>query len=197
MLMIPPVLGHMKKLGYAVFTEGVYNLNIFGIRGPSRDSDKFDDIIGCAFKTNEEGRETWQVHFWPGTTDPGSRLLVTPINKRGAAILCSGQYRGVYRVDTHNGRYNALCQRNGPVTVYRDNNKDCVLDMIEEDRRKGYFGINIHKRGGTGEKIRGSSAGCQVFKYAQDFDRLMLLAKKQIKHTGDETFTYTLLDQWW
>jgi len=191
--MLPPVLEHMKAQGHAVFEDGDYNLNLFGIRSPSRDSDEFDDAFGCAYKK----KGAWIVEYWPITTDPGKKLLEKPINKKGAAILCPGQYRGVYRIDKHSRKYLALCQRDGPVTVYRDDNKDSILDMDESNKQTGMFGINIHKRNGRGTKVRASSAGCQVFKEVDDFMRLMILASTQVEKRGWDTFTYTLLDQWW
>ena len=191
--MLPVVLEHMKKLGHAVFSKGDYNLNIFGIRGVSRDSDAFDDVLGCAYRRDGQ----WVVEYWPATTDPGRRLLEKPINKMGAAILCPGQYRGVYRIARHQGKYDALCQKGGPVTVYRDDNKDNILDMDESNKQTGMFGINIHKRAGVRRRVHASSAGCQVFDKMRDFDRLMCLARNQALFGQGETFTYTLLDQWW
>jgi hypothetical protein len=190
--MLPPILEHMKNLGHRVWRQGDYNLNIFGIRSPSRDSDEFDDLLGCAYKVNG----SWVVRYWAATTDPGRNLLENPINKKGAAILVPGQYLGCYKVDLHSGKYRALCQRNGPVQVYRDDNKDNILDMDESNKESGFFGINIHRRSGTGGKIRGASAGCQVFKLSNDFDELMDLANRQLER-GPNSFSYVLLDQWW
>lgn len=191
--MLPPILEHMKSLGHVVFTTGDYNLNIFGIRGPSRDSDEFDDVLGCAYMV----KGGWHVEYWPITTDPGRRLLENPINKKGAAILCPGQYRGAYKIAKHQGKYDALCQKGGPVTVYRDDDKDNILDMDESNKQTGFFGINIHKRYGHRPKVHASSAGCQVFKNEDDFNRLMWLARNQQANGQGMTFTYTLLDQWW
>jgi hypothetical protein len=185
----------MKSLGHAVFSEGDYNLNIFGIRGPSRDSDEFDDLLGCAYQVDG----VWFTEYWPATTDPGRKLLERPINKRGAAILCPGQYRGAYVIAKHKGEYDALCQKGAKVTVYRDDNKDNILDMDESNKQTGWFGINIHKRRGSRQKVHASSAGCQVFENAKflHFERLMRLAQQQVDNGLGETFTYTLLDQWW
>ena len=192
--MLPPVLQHMRSLGYAVFEKGDYNLNLFGVRSCARDSNKFDDYLGCAYKD----RGMWRVEWWEATTDPGQRILAKPINKKGAAILCPGQYRGVYKIDLHSGRYKALCQRGGPVWVWRDANKDHVLDMDDGNREEGYFGINIHKRiAGEHDSVNGASAGCQVFRYTSSFYRVMELANRQVRKHGSNSFTYTLLEQWW
>ena len=42
------------------------------------------------------------------------------------------------------GAHKALCQRNRKVKVWRDNNKDNILDW-EGETDTGYFGINIHR----------------------------------------------------
>ena len=192
--MIPPVLQHMRALGYAVFTKGDYNLNLFGVRSWSRDSNKFDDYLGCAYK--KQGM--WKVEWWEATTDPGQRLLAKPINKKGAAILCPGQYRGAYKIDLHSGKYKALCQRGGPVWVWRDPDTDNVLDMDDSRKEEGFFGINIHKRlAGEHDLVNGASAGCQVFRYVSSFYRMMRLANRQVEKHGSNSFTYTLLEQWW
>ena len=48
------------------------------------------------------------------TTLPGLYWLENPMNSKGCAILKEGQYKGVYEIDLHNGKYEAICQRLGP-----------------------------------------------------------------------------------
>lgn len=189
--MIPPILQKMKALGYRVFDNGDYNLNIFGIRSPERVANAFDDLIGVAYKENN----LWKVEYFEATTDPGSPYLLKPINNSGAAILSFGQFRGAYKIAKHRGKYDALCQVGGPVTVYRDDNRDNVLDLVESSKQTGMFGINIHKRDGESDSVNGASAGCQVFRYAYAFERFMSLCRLQVSERGFDTFTYTLLDE--
>jgi hypothetical protein len=66
-------------------------------------------------------------------------------NSKGIARLVPDQYRGVYSISLHSGKYQALCQRLGNVTVWRDKNRDLVYDEVVKDT--GMFGINIHKAG--------------------------------------------------
>lgn len=188
---LPPILRKLESLGYKVFEDGDYNLNLFGIRSKVRDANAFDDNLGCAYKKND----LWRVEWWEATTDPGTWYLVdNPMNKAGTAILKPGQYRA-YRIDKHNGKYDALCQREAPVTVYRDNNRDKVLNMDESTLVTGSLGINIHRRRGTDDTVDGASAGCQVFRYGNAFDRMMHLARMQIEKRGWDVFTYTLVDE--
>ena len=178
----------VKSKGYAFFERGDLNLNIIGIRNARGGADSFDDALIICFKSRGE----WKVHSYEITTEPGPRILKRPINKKGTAILVPGQYRGVYKIGTHK-TYTALCQRAGPVKVWRDNNRDSIADYdcaVDEGR----FGINIHKHRGSDmrEDTGGVSAGCQVFRSSKDFKRFMTLCAESAKLYGN-SFTYTLI----
>ena len=136
----------------------------------------------------------WVTETFEITTDPGSPYLLKPINNYGCAILAPGQWRGCYSIGKHRGQYLALVQ-SGKVKVFRDNDLDNILDMDPETIQDGYFGINIHKRSGESDTVNGASAGCQVFRYEHEFNRMMYLAQKQVSERGWRTFTYTLLEE--
>jgi hypothetical protein len=125
------------------------------------------------------------------TTDPGKKGVQQFHNKNGVARLVPGQYRGVWSVDKHQGKYDALCQRLGNVTVFRDSNKDLMFEEIRVDT--GMFGINIHKAGQDSTWVENWSEGCQVFKRVKDFDVFMSICKKAMKIWGNK-FTYTLVE---
>lgn len=203
---LPPVLARIDALGLRVFRDGDYNLNLFGIRSSDLSAGTFNDLLGCAYKTSGQ----WQVMYWAATTDPGVYYREHPENVEGTAILCPGQYRGVYAIDKHGGKYEALCQRNGTVQVWRDDNRDTVLDVDPETpTESGYFGINIHASSNDpyGEvrdrsadaPVNRWSAGCQVHATTTGFRQMMELVHKQIEAhpTWAQKYTYTLLDQWW
>lgn len=137
----------------------------------------------------------WRMRSYAITTDPGTFWLRSPLNVKGTAILKPGQYVDAYSLGYHrrSKKHPALIQT-GPVTVYRDNDMDAVLDEVGSDT--GYFGINIHRSNmsGTTTSIGKWSAGCQVF--ANRVDHLNMLGllytyKSQLKNK----YTYTLLDQ--
>ena len=109
-----------KNKGYVFFEKGEYNLNIIGIRNKSGKADKFDDNINVVYKVDD----AWVVDAYPATTEPGTNILRRPIVKGGTAILVPGQYRSVYKIDTHGGKrkYKAVCQRLGKVKIWRDDN---------------------------------------------------------------------------
>ncbi len=189
---IPNILQRVQDKGYAIFTRGDYNLNIIGVRSPSRIAGKFDDKMYVVFKQHDE----WKELSFDITTDAGLYYLYNPMRVTGTAILVAGQYRGVYKLDLHGGKYLALCQRNGKVKVYRDDNKDQILDHDEEKTASGYYGINIHRsstREGGSENVGKWSAGCQVFQNPKEYDAFIALCERSAETYGN-SFTYTLLE---
>lgn len=183
-----------KKKGYAYFTKGNYNLNIIGVRSNQNNkvTNKYDDCLVVIYNT-ELG---WKRQIYTITTEPGRSIMKAPSNTKGTAILAPGQYRGAYKIDKHHGKYDALCQRNKPVKVYRDNNKDYVYDYIPENTETGMFGINIHRSNEfwTRSTVDGYSAGCQVFNDPKEFVSFMSLVKKAAAIYGN-CFTYTLITE--
>jgi hypothetical protein len=168
-----------------------FDVNIVGIRNSStgkKVTNLFDDVITISYK-DENG--LWQYLEWANTTEPGKKGVQQYHNVNGVARLVPGQYRGVYSIDKHQGKYEALCQRLGNVTVYRDANKDLVYDETKTDT--GMFGINIHKAGQDSTWVENWSEGCQVFKRVKDFDVFMKICKKAAKIHGNH-FTYTLIE---
>ena len=138
----------------------------------------------------------WITKVYAITTDAGTYWLKNPMSNKGTAILVPNQYRGVYSIDLHNNKYYALCQRNGKVEVYRDNDKDVILDMDSAKIEKGMFGINIHRSNPFSEslKVDKFSAGCQVFKRVKDFNEFMEICQKS-KALWGNSFTYTLIKE--
>ena len=183
-----------ENKGYSFFDKGDYNLNIVGVRNQSGRPDIFDDFINVLYKVAGQ----WVADVYVATTEPGPKLLRFPLKSvrhKGAAILVPGQYRSVYQIGTHGGKrkYTALTQRGGPVTVYRDNNRDEKADtnVLTET---GMFGINIHRHWGSDEReyTGGVSAGCQVFQSSKDFYEFMDTCNKSADIWGNK-FSYTLL----
>lgn len=181
----------MIAKGYAWFDNGDYNLNLVGIRTRDNRANTFNDRLAVAFRTVERPH----LFVFDCTTDPGVYWREQPINLEGTAIVKPGQYRGLWQLGKHQGKYDALVQR-GLVTVYRDNNKDAVLDMLYMPEERGHFGINCHRASaeGTSSTVNRWSAGCQVLANPDDFALLMALCRKAAALYGN-SFTYTLLDE--
>lgn len=182
--------------GYKWFDDTnnkTYDVNIVGIRNnaPSvadKVTNVFDDFITISFK-DETGN--WQFYCWNATTDPGKKGVMQFHNNKGVARLIPGQYRSVWSIDKHQGKYDALCQRNGDVEVWRDANKNLTFEEVLVD--KGVFGINIHKAGQDSTWVDSWSEGCSVFKRVKDFDEFMKICKKAAKIHGNK-FSYTLIE---
>ena len=186
----------VKSKGYVYFDDATnkgFDVNIIGVRNNSPSVAKkvtnvFDDHLTISFK-DEKG--IWQFYSWDATTDPGKKGVQQFHNKNGVARLVPGQYRSVWSIDKHQGKYDALCQRNGKVKVWRDSNKDLIFEenVIDE----GIFGINIHKAGQDSTWVENWSEGCTVFKRVKDFNEFMKICKKAAKIHGNK-FTYTLIN---
>ena len=192
LLTIDNVRAVMEKKGYRFFESGIYNLNIIGVRRSTVEINKFDDYLLLIYKTSPSN---WVFKTYPITTDPGTYWLLNPTNPKGTAILIPGQYRSTWKIAKHQGKYEALCQRK-PVKVWRDDNRDRVLDFYSSPEDEGYFGINIHRSNPYTEssQVDKWSAGCQVFKNAANFKEFMNYCNKSASMYGDG-FTYTLLEE--
>ena len=186
----------VKDKGYKWFEDSAnkgYDVNIVGIRNnaPSiadKVTNVFDDHITITYK---DSLGNWNFFCWNATTDPGKKGVQQFHNAKGVARLVPGQYRATWCIDKHQGKYEALCQRNGNVTVWRDANRDLLFEEKVTDT--GMFGINIHKSGTDSTWVENWSEGCQVFKRVKDFDVFMSICKKAAKIHGN-SFSYTLIE---
>ena len=191
-LIMEQVKNIFEEKGYKFFDGSKpYDVNIVGVRRRKGTPNKFDDMIMVVFRDRSK---RWCVNSYPITTDPGVYWLKNPSRVEGAAILVPDQYRSVYKIDKHRGKYDALCQRLGKVAVFRDGNKDSKQDMDPNSTQAGFYGINIHKAGTSSTNVDRWSAGCQVFKNASDFEEFMDIAK-QAKSNWGNSFTYTLIEE--
>ena len=181
--------------GYRFFDtpDKKLNVNIVGVRRDNQGTNTFDDFLLVMYRDNDlMTSDRYNI-----TTDPGKYWLQNPTNPKGTAVLAPGQYRSTWQIGKHQGKYEALVQRK-PVQVYRDNDKDEVIDynnittLVDE----GYFGINIHRSNPYDESyvVNKWSAGCQVFKKVDDYNKFMQTCKDSAKIYGN-SFTYTLIDE--
>jgi hypothetical protein len=190
-VMLQQIINTLSKKGYLVNTRPL-ELNIVGIRNINAKPNSFDDTINIFYK-REDGN--WIINTFKATTDPGTYWLKKLMNPAGTAILKPGQYKDSHRVGVHRGKYQALVQQN-PVTVWRDANKNEVIDYNSASEQTGIFGINIHRASvkGITKFVNDHSAGCQVLSDVNDFNLMMQLAKRHKDYYGNN-FTYTLLTE--
>jgi len=183
----------MRDKGYTFFEKGDYNLNLIGIRGNELKANAFDDRLINIYKVDGE----WVFDEFPITTDAGTYYLQNPMKQSGTALVVPNQYKGLWELGRHRDSYTALVQKN-EVEVYRDNNKDSILDFEDSTIEKGVFGINCHRSNPRGESTQVDkwSAGCQVFKSVYDFEQRFLPIIKKAKAKWGNSFTYTLLNEY-
>ena len=122
-----------------------------------------------------------------GNTDPSSLKVGAGFGAgKGMASLKPGPWF-VHKFDLHNGKYLALCQRGGNVTVLRDGNPPYP--------DTGSFGINIHR----GSYNSTSSLGCQTI-HPDQWESFISLAVDQAKRYHGPRWNkvvipYVLVDQ--
>lgn len=135
-----------------------------------------------------------RMKSYVNTTDPGTYYLLNPMSKLGSAVLKPGQYVNSYSIGFHQGKsdHKALVQT-GPVTVYRDNDKDSIAEAVEKTET-GLFGINLHggNKNATTMKIGKWSAGCNVFQNWYQKEEFVDICGL-FKAAKGNKFTYTLL----
>ena len=188
--MIPLLLKKVQAKGYRIFTNGQYNVNIIGIRHRGKPN-QFDDTIALVYRDETGG---WVQREFSCTTDPGAYWTNNPGNVNGTAVLCPGQYKS-YSIDKHRGQYDALCQRLGPVDVWRTPQGSKVEWDNFDESKSGFYGINIHSSGSSvSTQVNRWSAGCTVLADPLEWLTFMRIVKKSAELWGN-AFTYTLLEE--
>ena len=181
------IIRTMVDKDYCIFRNG--SVNLVGIRNPNRTSNYFDDILYCFRFVNNE----CLINEYAITTDPGAYWLENPMRVEGTAILKEGQYLGLWYLSTYGRGYPHLKQK-GICTVYRDNNRDKIINLNADNLHTGNFGIELHRSGkGQTEAIDRWSAGCQVFQDNSQYDDFILGIIKDADKYGN-SFTYTLIN---
>jgi len=170
------LLAHIRGLGLHAEL-----FMLIGVRSKADKPNEFDDKFYLVSKQN--------MFVFSCTTNPGTNWLQNAMNPKGTAVLKPGKYW--YKLGTHKG-YEALVQ-SGPVTVYRDNNKDLKSDTTGPEDT-GYFGINIHRANETAisKLVALWSAGCQVLNNPADFKLLL----DECKASGLKEFPYYLINEY-
>lgn len=181
----------MKAKGYRIFDNPRgHDLNIVGIRTSDMLANSFNDWITLFYLF--EG--VWNYFAFPATTDPGTYYRENPVNVNGTAIMKPGQYRGAYKIGKHK-QYKAL-QQKGPITVYRDNDKNEIINTTGVEEETGIHAINIHRANAyrASTEVGKWSAGCQVVQDPDHFNFILSLCEQSRKKFSN-SFTYTLLEE--
>jgi hypothetical protein len=160
----------LNKLANKGYLNQLQNCPLFvvGIRGYYRDT------MGAVGK-NDRGIYDDAIFLcaddcfvaFNGNTDPSKfKAGYGEGSTKGMACLNTGLYK-VHQWDRDNGKYFALCQRAGKVTVTRDG-------ITSDYECTGKFGINIHK----GMDNKTSSEGCQTIPPSQWKEFINLIERK-------------------
>lgn len=190
------IIKEMESLGYKIDTRP-NALNVVGIRDSSVavPENYSDNIAYFWFDNNGD----LQGNIAEATTTPGVQYLNNPLEDAaqsgGTAIMKQGQYINAYQIGIHRGKYEALVQVK-PVTVIRDNDRNSILNYFGQTST-GLYGINIHRSTASyaaEDNIGYDSAGCQVFRWIDDFNDMMDKARLHRSLYGNN-FTYTLIDK--
>ena len=213
---IAKLLKVAKEKNYPVHKSKVnntinhFNLNIWGIRSNNSDSAKYDDYevvfreapkpVNHTIDTPYHTRRYdsgWVLDIFLITTNPGTPMLLKPMNPKGAAILKPGHYPKMFAKGYHKGdkEHPALIQVN-PCTVIRDNDKDSTLDL-DGITETGMFGINNHRQSKWKlvNWIGLNSAGCQVHFSYDKFTNVFLWIIDRAIEEGFTLFDYTLIEE--
>lgn len=98
-------------------------LIVLNVRSGSKECDTFDDTTHLVCNG--------QILFSAESTcDPGLANMLNPVNPNGCAIVMNGYWKGLWKFGYHKGKYKAFVQ-NRPVIVFRDNDKDSILDYCD------------------------------------------------------------------
>ena len=185
------IINVMQGKGYRVFENRKgHDLNLVGIRSSSVDANTFNDWVTAFYILNDD----WNFFAFPATTDPGTFYRKEPLNVKGTAVMKPGQYRGAYKIGKHK-QYKALEQKK-PMTVYRDANRDGLLDTAGMEEDTGNYKTNIHRSNAHRPSVIVGkwSAGCQVLQDPDHFAFLLMLCERSKTKFGN-SFTYTLLEE--
>lgn len=182
----------VEKAGFKFFT-GNMNLNMIGVRSKNRKVDNWDDFFILCWQENGKNMIWVNDQF---TTDPGIYYMQQKLlNPAGCGILARGQYKGVWKIGKHGvAQYEAFVQTGGKVKLYRDRNKDNIMDFDPKSIMEGFFGVNQHHGYDSGT-VKNNSAACQVHRYKKDLAYSLSMAKKNIAAGWGDSFTYTLLEE--
>lgn len=185
------LLRAMKAKGYVV-DEGddvvniayVAGMNEEGVKNANR-TNAFDDVR-VVFRV-VDGKPVI-LGSWQATIETGKLYTEHPIVSGGAARIAFNQFKA-WQVGYHRGKYEALVQTGGPVTVHRDLNED--YDREGDRVQTGYFGINQHHAyNAPKDDIGANSAGCLVGRMVKSHQDFMALVKSDKRYKANRQFVF-------
>ena len=188
-MIITKEVKHIEKVEmlYSLHGGKLEDCNFFGISNTEGlKLSVWNDPLGLYDKKNGI------VYLGEGTCSPSKWWTLN--HGKGVDHLMPGWYKRIWALGNHKGHL-ALVQGARKISTIRDANRNFEIDPSDEIvTDKAWWGIDMHT---TYRPIRTlgiigqASAGCQVWKYWQDFEEII----KTVKKSGQELFSYLLMLQ--
>ena len=200
---IDKIIKIVKDGGGEVFENDGY-INFCGVRDNAT-NDTFNDTLYIYWKDVTDGQFKC-VKTSGFTTKPGKRSVLNEngkVNSKGVAIVKEGWYKDVWHIGLHGGKYKALRQDEGitkPITITRDKTQfgqkgTYELRIFSDTTEVGFPYTNMHRSGEPqGNSVNGWSEGCQVFKYASEFNEMLDMVEA-VAQKGQSKFSYFLTNK--
>lgn len=182
----------LAKKGYPFFEKGDFNLNFGGIRSEERVANKFDDFLYLYYRDRGE----WRFWVFEATLDPGTFWLKNPMSAGGAGIIAPNFYRGLFQFGPPFHGVDCLRQKTA-IQIYRDDNRDNIIDLDPKTLQWGFFGIFEHESYQATEEpenVDKSSAACVVPRRKRDHQTIMAIVKKAILIWGN-SISFAVLEE--
>lgn len=193
---IDKIINYCNKQCYKLFTDKG-KINIIYLEGCNLDftlnddaPNYFNDLRTIVKYIDNEPTIVFKCK---GTTEPGRKYTVNPLNKNGAFRIAFGQHLNAWVVGIHkpgtSGAHEALIQV-APVTGYRDGNKDYTRtgDLLVT----GMYGINQHW-GYDMQRVEGASAGCLTSQTREDHREFMQIVKSDIDYLNNKKYRFSTI----
>ncbi|HAX87998.1 MAG TPA: hypothetical protein DCY91_17455 [Cyanobacteria bacterium UBA11370] len=188
------IIAYCEDKGYQI-DRGPGEKNIIYVEGMYPDGQLNDDKANAWNDTRmviefKDGKPV-VLGKWEATTEPGRYYTMNPMNAGGVARIAFGQHRA-WQLGRHGQAdpHEALVQTGGPLTVYRDLNKDGMRSGDRTDT--GHFGVNQHWGGDSPkDEIGRWSAGCLVGRTRAGHREFMSIIKQDPRFLKNRGYVFS------
>ena len=188
------IIAYCEDKGYQI-DRGLGEKNIIYVEGMYPHGELNDDKANAWNDTRmviefKDGKPVI-IGKWEATTEPGRYYTMNPMNAGGVARVAFGQHRA-WQLGRHGQAdpHEALVQTGGPITVYRDLNKDGMRSGDRTDT--GHFGVNQHWGGDSPKDDIGRwSAGCLVGRTRAGHREFMSIIKQDPRFLKNRGYVFS------
>lgn len=159
--------------------------------------DGFDDYL---ISFDDKGKN---VFIREATTVPGRKYTINPMaGTPGAGRIARGFYEdshiyGIHMKSRPDIAHYGFLQR-GVLKIYRDEDKDGIIDNVDSAAFGDGYGGNIHARlpGMKSDEIGAWSAMCQVARFREDHDAAMQLYRESAQFGKRISLCMSEIEDW-